>query len=80
MGRLDCKTPSMIALAGLSRDADLFVTLGEDEVDRAVASLAGMGLATSPSGGAGLAALLCGLDPGPDARVLAFVSEGAVDA
>jgi diaminopropionate ammonia-lyase len=80
MGRLDCKTPSMIALAGLSRDADLFVTLGEDEVDRAVASLAGMGLATSPSGGAGLAALLCGLDPGPEARVLAFVSEGAVDA
>ncbi len=79
MGRLDCKTPSMIALGGLARDADLFVTLGEDEVERAVASLAAMGLATSPSGGAGLAALLCGLDPGSEARVLAFVSEGAVD-
>lgn len=79
MGRLDCKTPSMIALGGLARDADLFVTLGEDEVAEAIATLAAMGLETSPSGGAGLAALVCGLDLGPEARVLAFVSEGAVD-
>jgi diaminopropionate ammonia-lyase len=79
MGRLDCKTPSMIALAGLARDADLFVTLTECEVADAVAVLDGMGLSTSPSGAAGLAALLSGLDPGPEARVLCFVSEGAVD-
>ena len=79
MGRLDCKTPSMIALAGLARDADLFVTLSEEEVAKAVAELAEMGLATSPSGGAGLAALLCGLDLGADARVLGIVSEGPVD-
>jgi diaminopropionate ammonia-lyase len=78
MGRLDCKTPSMIALAGLARDADLFVTLGEDEVARAVASLADMGLETSPSGGAGLAALLGGLETDPADRVLAFLSEGPV--
>ena len=79
MGRLDCKTPSMIALAGLARDADLFVTLSEEEVAKAVAELAEMGLATSPSGGAGLAALLCGLDLGADARVLGIVTEGPVD-
>jgi len=79
MGRLDCKTPSMIALAGLAWDADLFVTLTEKEVAGAVASLAEIGLVTSPSGGAGLAALLSGLDLGSDARVLCFVSEGAVD-
>jgi diaminopropionate ammonia-lyase len=79
MGRLDCKTPSMIALGGLARDADLFVTLGEDEVDAAVADLVAIGIETSPSGGAGMAALLCGLDLGPEARVLAIMSEGAVD-
>ena len=79
MGRLDCKTASMIALAGLARDADLFVTLGEDEVDLAIAELAAMGLATSPSGGAGLASLLCGLELGAQARVLTFLSEGALD-
>lgn len=78
MGRLDCKTPSMIALAGLARDADLFVTLSEEEVEGAVATLAEFGVATSPSGGAGLAALLSGLELGAEARVLAIVSEGAV--
>ena len=29
MGRLDCKTASMIALAGLARDADMFVTISD---------------------------------------------------
>lgn len=79
MGRLDCKTPSLIALGGLARDADLFVTLGEEEAASAVADLAAMGIGTSPSGGAGLAALLCGLDLGAEARVLTFLTEGAVD-
>jgi len=79
MGRLDCKTPSMVALAGLARDADRFVTLTEAEVADAVAALAGMGLDTSPSGAAGLAALLSGLALGPEARVLGYVSEEAVD-
>lgn len=80
MGRLDCKTPSMIALAGLARDADLFVTLADGEVATALETLAEIGAATSPSGGAGLAALLSGLETGPDARLLAFLSEGPVDA
>ncbi len=79
MGRLDCKTPSMIALAGLARDADLFVTLSEAAAERGVEILAAHGLATTPSGGAGLAALFAGLDCGPDARVLAILSEGPED-
>lgn len=76
MGRLDCKTPSLIALAGLARDADLFVTISEAEAAAGVAALAAAGLATTPSGGAGLAALLAGFVPGPRARVLAILSEG----
>ncbi|WP_407492479.1 pyridoxal-phosphate dependent enzyme [Pseudooceanicola sp. MF1-13] len=79
MGRLDCKTPSMIALAGLSRDADEFVTISEDVAQSGVKTLAEHGFDTTPSGGAGLAALLTGLDLGPDARVLTFLSEGPED-
>ncbi len=80
MGRLDCKTPSMIALAGLARDADLFVTISEDEADLAVEALNQHGFATTPSGAAGVAAALAGRPaPGSDARILAIVSEGPED-
>jgi diaminopropionate ammonia-lyase len=79
MGRLDCKTPSMIALAGLAREADVFVTISEEEAARGVAELARFGLQTTPSGGAGLAALLAGLALPADARVLAILSEGPED-
>ena len=75
MGRLDCKEPSLIALKGLARDADSFVTLTEEEASDILPVLAGQGLATSESGGAGLAACrLMGL--GGDARVLCILSEG----
>ena len=75
MGRLDCKEPSLIALKGLARDADAFVTITEDEASAILPVLAGHGLATSESGGAGLAALhLMGLDA--QARVLCILSEG----
>jgi len=80
MGRLDCKTPSMIALAGLSRDADLFVTLSEEEAAGAVSRLAEFGLQSTPSGVAGLAALLSGRVPlDAQSRALVFLSEGAED-
>ncbi|OWY16702.1 PLP-dependent lyase/thiolase [Thioclava sp. JM3] len=79
MGRLDCKTPSMVALAGLSRDADRFATITEAEAQSGVDILAAHGLATTPSGGAGLAALLAGLSLGPETRVLAILSEGPED-
>lgn len=75
MGRLDCKTASWIALRGLSHDADTFALISEDEVQAAMPVLAGAGLATTPSGGAGLAALLAGLGLPGDARVLAILSE-----
>lgn len=79
MGRLDCKTPSLIALQGLARDADAFVTITEDEAAAAVETLATLGIPTTPSGAAGLAALLAGLQLGPDARVLAYLTEGPED-
>jgi len=80
MGRLDCKTPSMIALAGLARDADLFVTISEEEAKAGAAALAAAGLATTPSGAAGVAALLAGLpNVGTGARVLAYLTEGPED-
>ncbi|WP_137700345.1 pyridoxal-phosphate dependent enzyme [Marimonas lutisalis] len=75
MGRLDCKEPSLIALKGLARDADAFVTITEDEVAAAMPVLAEAGFETTPSGGAGLAALMA-MDPlGPDVRVLCILSE-----
>ncbi|SLN37330.1 pyridoxal-phosphate dependent enzyme [Roseisalinus antarcticus] len=80
MGRLDCKTPSLIALQGLARDADLSALITEDEAATATARLAGLGLASTPSGAAGLAALLsadrAGLGLSSGARVLAILSEG----
>ncbi len=79
MGRLDCKTPSMIALSGLARDADAFVTVSEAEAQRAVDLLAAHGLPTTPSGAAGVAALLAGLDLPREARVMAILSEGPED-
>ncbi|WP_131811217.1 pyridoxal-phosphate dependent enzyme, partial [Tritonibacter horizontis] len=80
MGRLDCKTPSMIALQGLARDADLFVTISEQDAQMAVERLAGHGIATSPSGAAGLTALLANAElVPPTAQVLAFLTEGAQD-
>lgn len=79
MGRLDCKTPSLIALNGLSRDADLFVTLTEAEAQNGAAELEAHGLPTTPSGAAGVAALLAGLDLPPDAKAMAILSEGPED-
>jgi diaminopropionate ammonia-lyase len=58
MGRLDCKEPSLIALKGLARDADFFVTISEEEAVSAMPMLSQADLATTPSGGAGIAALL----------------------
>ncbi|MGE0213662.1 MAG: pyridoxal-phosphate dependent enzyme [Parvibaculaceae bacterium] len=83
MGRLDCKEPSLIALAGLARDADSFITISEEEAVRTVESLSALGIDTTPSGSAGIAgALNAGphahaLGLGPKSRILTFLSEGA---
>ncbi|MCV2868432.1 pyridoxal-phosphate dependent enzyme [Defluviimonas sp. WL0002] len=77
MGRLDCKTPSLLALADLACDADRFTILSEDEAKAGTDALAAAGLETTPSGGAGVAALLAGIDGvGRDAHVLCIISEG----
>jgi diaminopropionate ammonia-lyase len=75
MGRLDCKAPSLIALKGLARDADAFALISEEEAAQAMPVLDEAGLETTPSGGAGLAALLAGAALGPEARVLCILSE-----
>ena len=82
MGRLDCKEPSLIALNGLARDADLFLTLCDVEVEDHLASMAEHGFATTASGGAGLAAVMqssvrdaCGIDE--SSSVLCVISEEA---
>lgn len=76
MGRLDCKEPSLIALKGLARDADAFVTITEEEASGVLAELEAQGVATSTSGAAGLAAAK-EMNPGAAARVLTIISEGA---
>jgi len=79
MGRLDCKTPSLIALKGLAEDADGCVLISDDTVAAHLPTLEAAGFATSPSGGAALAAMLAGLcDLPPHARVWAILSEGPV--
>ncbi|MDJ0825271.1 MAG: pyridoxal-phosphate dependent enzyme [Rhodobacter sp.] len=82
MGRLDCKAPSLIALAGLARDADLFVTISDGLAAAAVERLAALGLATTPSGAAGVAALFApeeirqAMALSDTSRILAVLSEG----
>lgn len=77
MGRLDCKTPSMLALATLARDADDFATVNEDEAAHAVSALATYDIATTPSGAAGVAAALAAVgDIDATSSVLCIVSEG----
>ncbi len=78
MGRLDCKEPSLIALKSLSRDADLFMTLSEEEGAAGAARAEASGFASTPSGAAGLAGLIAGgsaLNLGGEARVLVILSE-----
>lgn len=80
MGRLDCKEPSLIALKGLARDADSFLTVTETEGEAASAAAAQAGLPSTPSGTAGLAGLIAatgqlGLDA--DSTVLLILSEAA---
>lgn len=81
MGRLDCKVPSLIALKGLARDADDFMTISECEGAAGAALCAAHDFQSTPSGAAGLAGLLAarGSVPGLDAssRVLVILSEQA---
>lgn len=81
MGRLDCKEPSHLALGELARTADCFVTVNDHEVEATGALLEEHGIATTPSGAAGVSALHhAGVDRdvlgiGRGSRVLAIITE-----
>ncbi len=75
MGRLDCKEASLIALKGLSRDADAFALISEDEAFGVLPKLQAVDMEASTSGAAGIAAALLS-DLPSDARVLCILSEG----
>jgi len=58
MGRLDCKSASPLAVHAL-RDADVdYLAVSDAAAETAVKRLAGFGVSTTPSGGAGFAAWL----------------------
>lgn len=81
MGRLDCKTPSHLALKYLAEEADYFMTIDDETVEACLGDLSRIGVETSPSGGAGIAALLNlddrqNLDLDQTSRVLCYISEG----
>ncbi len=75
MGRLDCKTPSMLAFDILRAATDRFVTVSDTQAQAAVDAARDVGFATTPSGAGGLAALLT--TPEPPAGALVILSEGA---
>jgi diaminopropionate ammonia-lyase len=83
MGRLDCKMPSLIALKGLARDADVYALISEEEGQAGAGLAMVAGLASTPSGAAGIAALAAldtdqraGLGLTAQSRVLCILSEG----
>lgn len=80
MGRLDCKEPSLIALKGLARDADAFMLISEAEGQAGHIAAADAGLASTPSGAAGIAGMLAakgGLELDQMSHVFCIVSEEA---
>lgn len=75
MGRLDCKMPSMLAFDILKDAADAYVTVSEAQARAATEQAAAMGYDSTPSGTAGLAALIA--EATPPGRPLVIISEGA---
>lgn len=78
MARLDCKQASLIAFEALSNDADCFTTVSDDQAKQAAGLLSSAGLATTPSGAAGMAALREFPLPA-NSRCLIVVTEGPED-
>jgi diaminopropionate ammonia-lyase len=58
MGRLDCKTPSIISLEVINQCVDYFVVISDEDANAAVDLAAKNGIQTTPSGAAGLAAVM----------------------
>lgn len=77
MGRLDCKDASLIAFEALRWDADVFVTISDEEARKAADRFAGYQMPTTPSGAAGLSAIMCrDLGLNEESHCLVIVSEG----
>jgi diaminopropionate ammonia-lyase len=86
MGGLNCGRPSTVAWPDLSAGLDGVIAIDDDAAQAAIDRLAALGLASGPSGAAGLAGLLAlGDVPGArerlglsaSSRVLVLVTEGA---
>jgi len=77
MGRLDCKTASMLAFEILNQGADHYVTISDDMATRAAEEISVSGTPTTPSGVAGYAALK-EYDLPENANPLVIISEGSV--
>ncbi|WP_298917721.1 pyridoxal-phosphate dependent enzyme [uncultured Roseobacter sp.] len=77
MGRLDCKAPSMLALNILAKVADRFEIVTDAQAMAGVEAARKLGYESTPSGAAGLGALL--LEKDPPENPLIILSEGAVD-
>ncbi len=75
MGRLDCKEPSLIAFGIFERTGVNFMTVTDEQATDAANRITAMGIATTPSGAAGYAALKI---YGDAERPLIIVTEGAV--
>lgn len=81
MGRLDCKTPSMIALKTLAKTANIFMTISEQDAEDCVEKLNRLDMATTPSGAAGIAPIFLdqeirqALGLNETSRIAAIISE-----
>ena len=80
MGRLDCKEPSLLAFSALQEYADKFVCISESDAAAAVTYLDERGITTTPSGAAGVAAILLakqlGIPLSDESTCLAIATEG----
>ena len=83
MGRLDCKEPSWSAFYSLSKTSNFFMHLEDNYVNKKINALSDFGISTSPSGGAGIAALIYARENqlfgiNKDSSPLVFLTEGAI--
>ncbi len=83
MGRLDCKTPSLVALDTLAHTANHFMLVSDEEATNAMPLLVAHDFATTPSGGAGFVGLQKSIkhqqfNLDKDSHVLIYLSEQAL--
>tara|TARA_S200000501_G_scaffold309360_1_gene299216 strand:- start:628 stop:1713 length:1086 start_codon:yes stop_codon:yes gene_type:complete len=83
MGRLDCKEPSWSAFYSLSKTSNYFMHLEDDYVNKKINTLGDFGISTTPSGGAGIAALMYAIEKklfgiNKDSSPLVFLTEDAI--